>query len=79
MPLLFYAPFLLHVRTSKKHSDSFQLARLVDNLAAFVGGGSDHEMKLKTFMLRHFHMSKTPMFSFCGPPEVTSRLLPPDN
>ena len=64
MPFLFYAPFLLYARTSKKHSDSSWLARLVVNFAAFVRGGSDHETKPKTCMLRHFCMSKTPMFSF---------------
>ena len=40
-------PFLLYVRTSKKHSDSSRLSRLVVNLAAFVRGGSDHEMQPK--------------------------------
>ena len=44
----FYStPFLLYVRTSKKHSDSSRLARLVVILAAFVSRGSDHEIKLK--------------------------------
>ena len=64
MPLLFYDPFLLYARTSKKHSDSSRLARLVVNLAAFVRVGSDHETKPKTCMLRHFRISKMPTFSF---------------
>ena len=80
MPLLFYAPFLLYAYTSNKRSDSSQLTKLVVNLAAFVRGGSDHEMKPKTCMLRHFRMSKTPTFSFCPrTSEVTSGVLPPDN
>ena len=79
-PFLFYAPSLLYARTSKNHSDSSLLARLVVNLAVFVRGGSDHETKLKTCMLCHFRMSKTPKFSFCPwTSEVTSGVLPPDN
>ena len=66
--------------TSKKHSDNSRLARLVVNLAAFVRGVSDHEVKPKTCMLRHFRMSKTPTFSFCTwTSEVTSGVLPPNN
>ena len=65
MHLLCYAPFLLYTCTSKKHSDSSQLSRLVVILAAFVRRGSDHEMKPKICMLRHFCMSKMPTFSFC--------------
>ena len=43
------------------------------NLAAFVRGGSDHEMKPKTCILRHFRMSKMPTFSFrTWTSEVTS-------
>ena len=80
MPLLFYAPFLLYARTSKKHSDSSRLARLVVNSAAFVRRGSDYETKPKTCMLHHFRISKTPTFSFCPwTSEVTSGVLPPDN
>ena len=44
----FYStPFLLYVCTSKKHSDSSRLARLVVILVAFVNRGSDNEIKLK--------------------------------
>ena len=80
MPLLFYAPFLLYARTSKKHSNSPQLARLVVNLAAFVRGGSDHETKPKTCMLRHFRISTKPTFSFSPwTSKITSGVLPLDN
>ena len=80
MPLFILRPLLTLHRTSEKHSDSSRLARLVVNLAAFVRGGSDHETKPKTCILRHFGMSKTSTFSFC--PwilEVTSGVRPPDN
>ena len=47
---------------------------------AFFRRGSDHEMKPKTCMLRHFRMSKTPTLSFCPwTSEVTSGVLPLDN
>ena len=50
------------------------------NLAAIVRGGSDHEMKTKTCILRHFRMSKTPTFSVCPwTSEVASVVLPLDN
>ena len=79
-PVIFYAHFLLYARTSKKHSDSSRLAKLVVNLAIFVRGGSDHKTKPKTCMQRHLRMSKKPMFSSCPwTSEVMSGVLPPDN
>ena len=84
-PKVKYVPFILcpfipYARTSKKHSDSSLLARLVVNLAAFVRRESDHEMKPNTCMLRHFHKSKTPTFSFCPwTSEVTNVVFHLDN
>ena len=72
--------FILRRAHSKKHSDSSGLATLVVNLVPFVTRGSDQDMKPITLMLRHFHMSTMPKFSFCSyPPEVKRGVLPPND